>query len=479
MKRQWKHPYLWPAIFLLCSCIGISGIILVDRISEYLHRETTNVIALIPAESLILSEEKENESDKSKTTVVVETKKPENQEKSEKEDTLEKIEVVEEAEKTDSVEVVDQVEKLEVAEQQEQPEKGKRFSFKQELDSIVTAFSEGVAEILDKPKKTEKKQQIIVFNPSMEVSDATNVWETNTSVEIFRISYVNGQQVVTVASDDGDKVIAPGTGSSYSFMVHNNGNLTLDYSVAVSAFCTPSEYSVPIIGSLSSQGGGSSEIEPGEKVTYTYDWVWEYEGGDDVYDTLLGNVAAQEDIVYTVVITTTATSEYEPGAIIIEEEVEVEEEPEEEEPIEEDPTEEEPTEEDPTEEEPGEEEPTEEPEASGDTGSTEEPEAPIIPDQSEKEPIGEEPETPDTGEPSLPEEEEPDDPVEEEEPTPEEPEEAEPTISDGGKEDPEEEDTAVSPWTLLIIPLLIIWNLQEEMKEEIKEEKENEGDDQK
>lgn len=440
MKRQWKHPYLWPAIFLLCSCIGISGIVLVDRISGYLHRETTNVIALIPAESLILSEEKENESDKSKTTVVVETKKTVNQEKSEKEDTL---------------------------------EKGKPFNFKQELDSIVTAFSEGVAEILDKPKKTEKKQKIIVFNPSMEVSDATNVWETNTSVELFRISYVNGQQVITVASDDGDKVIAPGTGSSYSFMVHNNGNLTLDYSVAVSAYCTPAEYSVPIIGSLSSQGGASSEIEPGEKVTYTYDWVWEYEGGDDGYDTLLGNVAAQEDIVYTIVITTTATSEYEPGAIIIEEEVEVEE------PIEEDPTEEEPTEDDPTEEEPGEEEPTEEPEASGDTGSTEKPEAPIIPDQEEEEPVGDEPETPDTGEPSFPEEEEPDDPVEEEEPTPEEPEEAEPTISDGGKEDPEEEDTAVSPWTLLIIPLLIIWNLQEEMKEEIKEEKENEGDDQK
>ena len=47
-------------------------------------------------------------------------------------------------------------------------------------------------------------------NPGFEASDDNTVWSTNTQVEIFRVSYVNGEQVITVNSGNGDKVIAPG-----------------------------------------------------------------------------------------------------------------------------------------------------------------------------------------------------------------------------------------------------------------------------
>ena len=50
--------------------------------------------------------------------------------------------------------------------------------------------------------------------PGFEVSDEQTVWTTNTQVEIFRSYYENGEHIITVKSDDGDKLIAPGTENS-------------------------------------------------------------------------------------------------------------------------------------------------------------------------------------------------------------------------------------------------------------------------
>lgn len=92
-------------------------------------------------------------------------------------------------------------------------------------------------------------------NPGFEASDDQTVWSTDTRVEIFHISYVNGEQVVTVNSDNGEKVIAPGTENSYTFKLKNTGNVALDYTVEVDAYFTPADISIPITGRLNRYDG--------------------------------------------------------------------------------------------------------------------------------------------------------------------------------------------------------------------------------
>lgn len=176
-------------------------------------------------------------------------------------------------------------------------------------------------------------------NPGLEVEDGQTVWTTNTQVEIFKISYENGESVITVQSDDGSKIIAPGTENSYTFKLKNTGNAALDYAVDVDAYCSPAEISIPITGRISRYDGtwivggqdsyaeisaldmasDSDTLGAGRYTCYTLDWVWPFEGGDDELDTLLGNMAAEQDVTFTIVIKTTAAESENPdggGGII-------------------------------------------------------------------------------------------------------------------------------------------------------------------
>lgn len=169
-------------------------------------------------------------------------------------------------------------------------------------------------------------------NPGFEAEDGKNVWSTNTQVEIFRVSYENGEQTITVKSDGGDKVIAPGTGNSYTFKLKNTGNVALDYTVEIDAYFTPSGIEIPLIGRLNRYDGewivGSQEayaavsaldaaedsatLGAGNYTYYTLDWVWPFENGNDEWDTLLGNMAEEQDICFTIVIKTTAMESADP-----------------------------------------------------------------------------------------------------------------------------------------------------------------------
>lgn len=164
-------------------------------------------------------------------------------------------------------------------------------------------------------------------NPGFEASDDNTVWSTNTQVEIFRISYVNGEQVITVNSDNGDKVIAPGTENSYTFKLKNTGNVALDYTVEVDAYFTPADIEIPITGRLNRYDGkwvvgGKDEyanvpvldaaedngtLGAGKYTYYNLDWMWPFESGNDELDTMLGNLATEQDLIFTIVIKTTAT----------------------------------------------------------------------------------------------------------------------------------------------------------------------------
>lgn len=164
-------------------------------------------------------------------------------------------------------------------------------------------------------------------NPGFEASDDNTVWSTNTQVEIFRISYMNGEQVITVNSDNGDKIIAPGTENSYTFKLKNTGDVALDYTVEVDAYFTPADIEIPITGRLNRYDGkwvvgGKDEyakvpvldtaedngtLGAGKYTYYTLDWLWPFESGNDELDTMLGNLATEQDLIFTIVIKTTAT----------------------------------------------------------------------------------------------------------------------------------------------------------------------------
>lgn len=170
-------------------------------------------------------------------------------------------------------------------------------------------------------------------NPGFEASDDKTVWSTETQVEIFRVSYVNGEQVMTVSSDNGEKVIAPGTENAYTFKLKNTGNVALDYTVEVDAYFTPADIPIPITGRLSRYDGtwivggmdayesvsvldaaeDKATLGAGKYTYYTLDWLWPFESGNDEQDTILGNLAVDQDLLFTIVIKTTATESTDPN----------------------------------------------------------------------------------------------------------------------------------------------------------------------
>ena len=170
------------------------------------------------------------------------------------------------------------------------------------------------------------------LEPFFSVSDDNTVWGTNTQVDIFKTSYENGQGKITVASGNGDKIIAPGTENSYTFKLKNNFHVPMDYTVQVRAWCSPDGIDIPVICRLSRYDGtwiaggenrwltvedfdGAEDtaiLSEASYVSYTLDWQWPFVGDDDI-DTLLANLVTQQDISLTIEIITLASPIYEPG----------------------------------------------------------------------------------------------------------------------------------------------------------------------
>lgn len=171
-------------------------------------------------------------------------------------------------------------------------------------------------------------------NPGFETRDEQKIWSNGSSVNIFSINNTNGTQEVTVASSNGDKVIAPGIENSYVFKLKNTGNVAMDYTVTLDAYITPADITLPITGRLSRYDGewvvgspgayagvaaldkaeDSDTLGAGKYTYYTFDWVWPFETGDDAADTLLGNLATSQNITFTIAINTYATESDDPYA---------------------------------------------------------------------------------------------------------------------------------------------------------------------
>ena len=167
--------------------------------------------------------------------------------------------------------------------------------------------------------------------PGYSVYDENTVWQANTNVEIFKFSYENGEGKVTV-DGLGDKVIAPGTQNDYSFTLENSGNVALDYTMEMEAYFSNEKYAIPVTVRLTQKNGGylignddtredvlalnnvhtEATLGAGRYATYTLDWEWAFEG-DDEFDTMLGNLAAEgEDLSLTIVIRTLAMQSADP-----------------------------------------------------------------------------------------------------------------------------------------------------------------------
>jgi hypothetical protein len=161
---------------------------------------------------------------------------------------------------------------------------------------------------------------VVGKNPSFELSDGEGKqWKNETNVNIFKSNYENGKGVASVISQNGDKIIAPGSTSSYKFAMYNNGNMAVmyetdvDFSLIIKGMenkdivfplkvrlytdsgkyivGTETEWAnindVKIDAYLSQLGASSYE-------SFTLEVKWDYEGGNDELDTLLGNMSAEQ-----------------------------------------------------------------------------------------------------------------------------------------------------------------------------------------
>jgi len=164
-------------------------------------------------------------------------------------------------------------------------------------------------------------------NPGFKAYDDKTVWLSETEVDIFKLTY-DSENGITVKGTDDDKLIAPGTSNTYSFTLENTGDVLLDYDMTMEAYVTGTDLELPVKARVWDYTnryllGGSdtkesvlelnnvedhSKLSAGRFAVYNLEWEWPYEWGNDEYDTLLGNLAVDDDLALTIKINTIATA---------------------------------------------------------------------------------------------------------------------------------------------------------------------------
>ncbi len=180
---------------------------------------------------------------------------------------------------------------------------------------------------------------IVGKNPSVEVEDEKESWKAQKNVDIFKASYENEQGETTVISQDGTKVIAPGTQTTYKFTMYNSGNMAvvyqtdLDFTLKIGAE-VQENYSFPLKVRLKNESGeilvgtenGYENVQDAilngyvsvlganSYETFTLELVWDFEGGNDELDTLYGDLACEKGVYLTLGINTYAEEHFDPTA---------------------------------------------------------------------------------------------------------------------------------------------------------------------
>ncbi|MBR2310750.1 MAG: hypothetical protein IKA47_09505 [Oscillospiraceae bacterium] len=198
------------------------------------------------------------------------------------------------------------------------------------ITTVVAGRLEGDGEI--RSRETQAMAPVVLsYSPFLSESwfrvvDENTVWQGETDIEIFRLSYENGEGSVTVQSGNGEKLLAPGTSNTYKFQLENTSDHPLEYTMDMEAYFSDGDHKIPVNARVFDKYGAyyagtetemvdvldlngvsdSGKLKAGYIMPYTLEWEWPFEE-DDAYDTMLGNLAVEEDIALTIVINTTAS----------------------------------------------------------------------------------------------------------------------------------------------------------------------------
>lgn len=133
--------------------------------------------------------------------------------------------------------------------------------------------------------------------------------------DLFSVEYANDAGEITVSGTEGQAVVAPGTSVEYTIRLRNADKTALDYVLSPAVKGT-SDYRVPILVRMLDTehtyliGDEKTwvtieELEDfsvertlvrGESTEYYFQWKWEFESGNDAYDTELGIAANEENV---------------------------------------------------------------------------------------------------------------------------------------------------------------------------------------
>ena len=168
-----------------------------------------------------------------------------------------------------------------------------------------------------------------VINPefhSVEFGDDEGVWSESRDISIFKVREVDECGNVVVESCDGNKIIAPGMEGDYRFLIKNLGKFAVDSKVVVKCDLTvngdvydtcPIEVRLTDYMGEAINGGWNYTsdvsvytdnliIGKNSYIYYTFDYRWNFEG-NDVLDTILGNLSVNNDVEFKVSIVASAT----------------------------------------------------------------------------------------------------------------------------------------------------------------------------
>ena len=187
-------------------------------------------------------------------------------------------------------------------------------------------------------KKDDKQDEPFVPEPGMAIGGQSADGSVETDISIFKATYANENDEITVRSLGGDKVVAPGTSNTHVIRIMNTGNCALDYELYVKDLFPdiPADKTIPIEIRMTSSNGkyviGTKDkwvtltdlhikchagtVAKSSYVYYTLEWRWpfEIETNTDVYDTLLGTLSNTEKIECGIKITTIAEPNPDPNA---------------------------------------------------------------------------------------------------------------------------------------------------------------------
>ena len=136
-----------------------------------------------------------------------------------------------------------------------------------------------------------------------------------TDLNVFSLSYKNDSGDITIKGADGEKVLAPGAQVDYTVRIRNTDKIALDYELSPQVNLI-SQHELPILVRLIGPGeeylvGDAKTWVPllemnslrktktllkNECDEYLFQWKWEFEAGNDEYDTWLGSNAVNQNI---------------------------------------------------------------------------------------------------------------------------------------------------------------------------------------